>query len=103
MHPANGDAMAQTYGTAGDLIVRDATDPPDRFRIAFLVAGDEPGAVSLPIDCLEHLVVTLPRIAAAALRAGRQDARACDVSCTAGPGSGQRLPRLAASQDVAPN
>lgn len=88
--------MAETDGIAVNMVALDMSSAVDRFRIGFVTDGGEAGAVSLPLHCLDHLVVTLPRIAAAALNAGRRGA----TISNAAPSRRLTVPGLAPSQDV---
>lgn len=63
--------MAEIEGR--HLTTFDVTPDGRRFRINFTDAEGRPSAITLPTDCLNELLMTLPRIASRALRARYKD------------------------------
>jgi hypothetical protein len=70
MMPAEA-ALAEIEGR--DLTTFDVAPDGRRFRINFTDAAGRPSALTLPTECLNALLMTLPRIASRALHARYQD------------------------------
>jgi hypothetical protein len=52
-----------------ELITYDVANDGSRFRMSFTCSGGKLGSLSLPIECLQALIMTLPRMMKQALRA----------------------------------
>lgn len=55
------------------LIAYEVAGDGTRFRISFICAGGELGSLSLPTECIQALIMTLPRMMTQALLARYND------------------------------
>jgi hypothetical protein len=61
--------MAREEIIGQELITYEVESDGSRFRMSFSCAGGKEGSLSLPTDCLQSLIMTLPRIMRQALQA----------------------------------
>jgi hypothetical protein len=67
--------MAREEIVGQELITYDVSSDGSRFRMSFTCSGGKQGSLSLPTECVQALVMALPRMMGQALRARYGDER----------------------------
>jgi hypothetical protein len=73
MQPTAVCASGEEEIVGHELITYDVASDGSRFRMSFTCSGGKLGSLSLPTECLQALIMTLPRMMRQALRARSGD------------------------------